>query len=97
MSSFVENSEHLREILQEVTVEEDELLVSFDVKSLYTSVPVKPALNCVRKLLSSSSAWQGQYPLSVETVMDVLTTCLSESAFKFREQFYEMKDGLAMG
>ena len=78
-------------------MEEDELLVTFDVKLLYTSVPVKLALNCVRKLLSSSSAWQGQWPLSVKTVMEFLTTCLSESAFKFREQFYNVKDGLAMG
>ena len=33
MSSFVKNSAHLCEILQDVTIDENEVLVSFDVKS----------------------------------------------------------------
>ena len=57
--SFVENSVHLCEILQDVTIDEDEVLVSFDVKSLYTSVPIEPALCSVRTLLENTSIWKG--------------------------------------
>ena len=43
MRSHVENSSHLAEIIPNTTIEPDKVLVSFDVKSLFTSVPVKEA------------------------------------------------------
>ena len=39
-SSFVQNSAHLCKILRNVTIGDDKVLVRFDVKSLYTSVPI---------------------------------------------------------
>ena len=96
--SFVENSVHLCEILQDVTIDEDEVLVSFDVKSLYTSVPIEPALCSVRTLLENTSIWKGaDTTITVDEVIELLSLCLRESGFKFRDQFYEMTSGLAMG
>ena len=53
-SSFVQNSAHLCEILRNVMmIGDDKVLVCFDVKSLYTSVPIEPALQAVRTLLEN--------------------------------------------
>ena len=96
--SFVENSVHLCEILQDVTIDEDEVLVSFDVKSLYTSVPIEPALCSVRTLLETTSIWKGaDSTITVDEVIELLSLCLRELGFKFRDQFYEMSSRLAMG
>ena len=39
--------------LKEVNLEEDEVIVSFDVSSLYTNVPVQEAIDTVADLLYS--------------------------------------------
>ena len=97
MRSHVENSSHLAEILKNTSIEEDEVLVSFDVKSLFTSVPVQPAIECVRKILLADQSWSLQSPISVPVVIKLLTLCLEDTTFKFRDKFYRMTDGLAMG
>lgn len=97
MPSFVENSAHLAEILRTTSIDDDEILVSFDVKSLYTSVPVKQALDSVEKLLSSDQSWANQSPMPVSSIVQLLKLCLEDTSFKFRNQFYRMTDGLAMG
>ena len=97
MPSHVENPSHLAEILRKTTIGEDEVLVSFDVKSLFTSIPVQPAINCVRKILLADPSWAFQSPISVSVIIELLTICLEDTSFKFRGKFYRMTDGLAMG
>ena len=97
MPSHVENLPHLAEILRKTAIGEDEVLVSFDVKSLFTSVPVQPAINCVRKILLPDPSWALQSPISVLVIIKLLTICLEDTSFKFRGKFYNMTDGLAMG
>ena len=97
MPSHVENSSHLAEILRGTTIAEDEVLVSFDVKSLFTSVPVQPAIDCVKKILLADPSWALQSPISIPVILQLLTLCLEDTSFKFRNEFYEMTDGLAMG
>ena len=97
MRSHAEKSSHLAEILKNTSIEEDEVLVSFDVKSLFTSVPVQPAIECVRKILLADQSWSLQSPISVPVVIKLLTLCLEDTTFKFRDKFYRMTDGLAMG
>ena len=46
-SSFVKNSRHFAEMMRKVKLSEDESMVSFDVKSLFTNVPVDEALEVV--------------------------------------------------
>ena len=97
MPLHAENSSHLAEILRKTTIGEDEVLVSFDVKSLFTSVPVQPAIDCVRKILLADPSWAVHSPISVSVIIELLTLCLEDTSFKFRGKFYRMTDGLAMG
>ena len=53
---FVKNSRELKERVKEWRVEGDEILVSYDVKNLYPSIPIKKALELVEKLLKESTA-----------------------------------------
>ena len=70
------------------------------MKFLYTSVPIEPAhaLCSVRTLPENTSIWKGaDTTITVEEVIELLSLCLRESGFKFRDQFYEMSSRLAMG
>ena len=43
MPSYIKNTADFVEKLKNVTIEEDEIMVGFDIKSLFTSVPVDQA------------------------------------------------------
>ena len=46
-STHVKNSRHFLEAMKDVRVAEDELLVSFDVSSLFTNVPIGEAVQVI--------------------------------------------------
>ena len=55
-SSYVKNSRHFVEMISEESVGDDEVMVSFDMKSLFTNVPTDQALEVIRgKLLSDTT------------------------------------------
>ena len=78
-------------------MQEDEVMVSFDVRSLFTSMPVKDALLAVKRRLDDVEKLQERCGFASGTVLRLLELCLSTTNFKFREKFFELKDGLAMG
>ena len=78
-------------------MQEDEVLVSFDVKSLFTSEPVEEALKAVRKRPVEDDNLKEKTGFNVGTVMHMLTLCLQTRQFQFREKHCELVDGLAMG
>ena len=49
--THMKNSKHFLEALQDVRVAEDELLVSFDVSSLFTNVPLNEAVQVIQRKL----------------------------------------------
>ena len=50
-SSHVLNSKHFAETMRDITIEEDELLVSFDMSSLFTNVPIGEAVQVIQAKL----------------------------------------------
>ena len=51
----------------------DEIIMSYDVKALFTSVPIQPSLNMIKKLLEEDQEVQKRTSMTVEH-----TTCLLE-------------------
>ena len=45
------NSKHLHEQLANISLDPDEILVSFDVTSLFTVTPINESLDIIKKLL----------------------------------------------
>ena len=81
--------------LREVKLEEDEVIVSFDVSSLYTNVPVQEAIDTVADLLYS-----GEHqlpPVDKATFKELLKLCTCDVLMKTHDGFYRQIDGLAMG
>ena len=75
-------------------VPDDHKLVSFDVKSLFTSIPLQLALDCTETAINNSTL---QLPLLTNDLMDLLNLCLTSTYFQYNGQHYKQLHGTAMG
>ena len=81
--------------LKSVHLEEDEVVVSFDVVSLYTNVPVQEAIDICADLLYSGE--HVQPPVDKQTFKELLELCTCNVLMQTHDGFYRQTDGLAMG
>lgn len=89
----IKNNVELVDKVKNVKLRQGEILVSFDVKNLFPSVPSDEAVNCLRNHLQKS----GASPEEIEAYVLAATTCMSQNFFQFRGKFYQQKFGLSMG
>ena len=87
------STKDIRDTLKDVQLEPDEELVSFDVASLYTNVPVREAIDVCADLLFEKVS----IPVDKETfkILAELATC--NVVMSTHDGFYRQIDGLAMG
>ena len=85
------------EQLQGIRVEDDEILVSFDVKSLFTSVPIKDAVKVIDEIIKQNKSFEQVRKIAPSTLIEKLLVCLTSTSFQFRRKHYELYNGLAMG
>ena len=69
---YVKNSRELKEKIKNWRVERNEILVSYDVKNLYPSIPIDKALELVEKLLSENENLGETTTMSVTSIMELL-------------------------
>ena len=92
MDSFVKDSAHFVQILEGL---EMSLMVSFDVKSLFTNVPVDEALQVIRIGLEDDDSLLSRTMLSVDSIIELLT--FKTTYFSYEDSFCQQTDGAAMG
>ena len=90
------NSKEFSEFIQTHTIEEDEIMVSFVVKPLYTNVPIDDALAIIKELLENDETLPDRTPLSPKNVLDLLEFLLHTTFFIFNGTYYQQTEGLAM-
>ncbi|XP_013142201.1 PREDICTED: uncharacterized protein LOC106106199 [Papilio polytes] len=88
-NSFVSDSAHFTRLLEEVKVHDNEILVSFDVESLFTNVPVAETIGIIKQLLSANNLPSVYLPL--------IEFCLTSGYFLWRGDYYLQMEGVAMG
>lgn len=91
----VKSSEDFLERLQSIRVEDDEIMVSFYVTSLFTSIPQDLAVSVIRGLLQKEGLRHPNSP-SMEDFIQLLRFCL-KTHFTFQGTIYEQIKGMPMG
>ena len=76
-------------------IDESMTLVSFDVVSLFTKVPIDETLTVLERKLADSALELGT--MRVETIKDLLRLCLTTTYFAWNGKMYEQTEGAAMG
>ncbi|KAI8507908.1 hypothetical protein Bbelb_141480 [Branchiostoma belcheri] len=93
----VQNSADFVNKIKDIHVEDDETITSYDVCSLFTSIPPKEAVSVVREALEADDTLADRTNLSVDQVCELLELCLGCTYFTYKGQFYQQMHGCAMG
>ena len=73
---YIKNSSHFLEELSQINLNPNDTLVSFDVVSLFTNVPVDKTPNIVRYELENDINLGERTTLSINTILELLTFCV---------------------
>ena len=78
--------------MEEVRLLDDETMMSFDVKSLFTNASVIEALEVVNRSLNEDATLTNRTELPPVQVTHLLQLCLQITYFKFQGSYYEQTD-----
>lgn len=92
--SHVRNSFEFVSKIKGQKIPEDHILLSLDVTSLYTNIPVDLAIKIVEKRWEDIEPHTG---LNKTSFLEGIKFCLTNTYFVFQEGFYQQKQGVAMG
>jgi len=91
----VKNATEFKERLNNTTISDDEVMISFDVVSLFPSVPVDHALKLIDNnwhKIEESTKWTKEFFLKT------LAFCIKDTRyFKYKDKLYKQLKGLPMG
>ena len=73
----------------------DKIMVSFDIKSLFTKVPVTECLHFLKRKLNNLT--QLNCPIPFESFIKLIELCTNDCYFVFNDIFYKQISGLPMG
>ncbi|XP_023028767.2 uncharacterized protein [Leptinotarsa decemlineata] len=86
VDSYVRNADHLIDILKTQTVSPDDILVSFDITSLFTQAPTGEALEIIKKKYKPE-----------EHIITLAEYCIKNTYFIYNDQRYRQIEGAPMG
>ena len=95
--SHVQNSSDFAAFITSQTLGPDEILVLFDVVSLFTNDPVELAISVERTRLAQDTSLCDCMCLMANEVMMLLSFCLNATYCAFAGQFFKQSFGTAMG
>ena len=96
-NSYIRNSTHFVNKISTLHLDMMDRMISFDVKSLFTMVPIEDSLTIIKDRLSVDKELEERTSLSVDDICSLTEICLRSTYFRFKDDFYEQKDGTAMG
>lgn len=91
------NSYETKEKLKNIIIPSDHVLASFDVKSLFTSIPQDLALECCRKFISNNDEIFEKTRLNENEITDLINICLNATSFQYKNKMYQQIKGTPMG
>ena len=93
----MKNTQDFIDNIKGIHLGEDQYMISYDVKALFTSVPTTKAINIIKQLLEENQELQQRTSLSIENITSLLEFCITSTYFSFQGKFYEQVEGAAMG
>ena len=91
-NSHIKNNTDLLDKLNNVDVGSDFKLISFDVVSLFTKVPIDDLLQFLVEELPDHNL-----PISQDVLIELIKLCVKDCKFEFNGKYYLQKFGMAMG
>ena len=96
-SSHVGNSHEFSTFIRSQVLDEGMILVSFDVVSLFTRVPVDRAIEVANSRLLADETLSDRTALSPKEIIQLLEFCLNATYLCHQGRFFQQTFGTAMG
>ena len=96
-SHHVHNTKDFIDHIKEVRLRQGESIISYDVTSLFTSVPIQPVLNIIHQKLTTDQDLKNRTNMTIKHIINLLELCLNSTSFVFQGQYYQQMEGEAMG
>ena len=93
----LKNSAEMVKTLKDCQLDETDILISFDVTALFTSVPVDKSLDIIKGRLEEDNKLRERTTLTAMQVTDLLSVCLKTTYFQYDNTIYTQIEGAAMG
>ena len=91
----VANSLQFSKELSDIKIDDNEVLVSFDVVSLFTAIPVDKACEYIKKKLEQDATLSSRTNLDIDDITTLLQFTLSNNYFVFNDIIYKQVHGCA--
>lgn len=91
--AYLKDSKDLIGLLQHINIEEEHIIASIDVESLYTNTKQQHALEAVAWALETTDI----KPQQKDFLMEALELAMSHNFFWHESKFFRQKKGVAMG
>ena len=85
----VKNTPDCIDQIKGIHLRQDQCMMSYDVKALFTSVPTTKAIIIIKQLLEQEQELQQKTSLSIENMLSLLEFCINSTYFSFQGKFYE--------
>ena len=96
LPSYLKNTIELINEIKNFPVEPDTILVTIDVKSLYTCIPHQEGIQACKEALHSNLESNPTRP-DISVLICLLEIVLKNNTFEFDNNFYKQTQGIAMG
>ena len=94
----LKNTLDIKQQLENIQIPVNHVLVSFDVKALFTSIPTNLATECVDKLLAENTNLLAQLTsLNKNDILRLLEICIQSTIFQWNNKIYQQCHGTPMG
>ncbi|KFD49035.1 hypothetical protein M513_10083 [Trichuris suis] len=96
--SHVLNSREFLNAVKTISLSPDDILVSYDVNDLFTSVPLQYTCRLIHNLLLNDDSLSERTQLSPAQIIALTEFCMKEgNHFHFQGRFFSQKQGAPMG
>jgi hypothetical protein len=86
---------HFIQLLKPIELQDQDILVIFDVVSLFTNVRIKESLQIIKTKLDTDQEEIQHFNLKAGVIMEILEVCMRTMYFQVDNKFYE-QEGIAM-
>ena len=95
-SYMLKSSDEFLLALQNLQLSPNQAIMSLDVESLFSNVPVDPTIDIILNRCYNQDSVQPP-TIQKEDLQELLKICTQQTPFKFKNQLYLQSDGVSMG
>ena len=91
------NSTTFSSHIRNVPIEDDEIMVSLDVISLYKNIPIFDTLNVIKDYVNKDYQFTSKTAMPQDKFLCLINLVLTTTWYTFNSKFYQNTDDIAMG